>query len=77
MQEEILRLLDILEQMESSKIPRWAYNFQGKDWEICNPFNSEFSGQVCVIQNDYPVVVASIGKEDELIIVRGAKRGRN
>jgi D-mannonate dehydratase len=70
---EIIKLQGEIEKLENAKIPRWAYNFQGKEWVVCNPFNSQFSGSVCVIQNNYPVVVASISPKDELIIVRNAK----
>ena len=71
---EIIRQYETIQKLQETKIPHWAYNFQGKEWVVCNPFNSEFSGSVCVIQNNYPIVVANIGKHDELIIVRDAKR---
>lgn len=73
---ELIRLQNEKEQLESAKIPYWAYDFQGKNWVMCNPFKSEFNGKVVVIQNDYSVFIASVSPKDKVVIIREAELAR-
>jgi hypothetical protein len=76
-QATIIELHNKIDVLEKAKIPYWAYGLQNKDWIVVNPFNAKWDGMLCVIQNNYPVAVASIGPEDEVIIVRKAKKEAN
>lgn len=70
---EVTKLTNEIFMLENKKIPRWAYQFEGKEWVICNSFKKSLEGCVAVIQDNYPTVVANINSEDDLIIVRKAK----